>query len=228
MGWIKLDWATVGKPELDMMGRLLSCPLSEVLGSMVRLWVWADQQGVVESVELSRSSLERYSGLEGIGGALSAVGWAEDNGDGMYRLVNFSRHNGPVAKRRAEGTKRMRRLRSLSGQGSSDPPKGPVRVAYTLAFDAFWFAYPPAGRVAKRKAFEAWKRHVRDEERHVVLDAAFEYAKCGKVLDGFCRHATTWLNGRAWEDDRASWGANGGSAKGPSFKDGLLDEAGVE
>lgn len=81
------------------------------------------------------------------------------------------------------------------------------RHEYSLDFEAFWNAYPQAGRSGKAKAFESWNRKTKEVDPQIIIAAAAEYAQCSKVASGYAKHAATWLNEKCWEDDRAAWGA---------------------
>jgi hypothetical protein len=69
-------------------------------------------------------------------------------------------------------------------------------------FDAFWQLYPR--HVGKAAALKAWKKaalnlKVKDE----IMDG-FAKQVTSLILAGkFCPHASTWLNGRRWEDEQA-------------------------
>jgi DNA replication protein DnaC len=56
-------------------------------------------------------------------------------------------------------------------------------------FDAFWTLYPR--KVAKLAALRAWNKRV----------APLEVPDVMAGLNQYIPHATTWLNGRRWEDD---------------------------
>jgi hypothetical protein len=92
---------------------------------------------------------------------------------------------------------------------TGDESKCAKRTPYPPLFEEFWKAYPQAGRVRKKSALAAWRVAERQEDAQTIIAAAREYAGCGQVKAGFCRQATTWLNGASWDDDRAAWEGNG-------------------
>lgn len=67
-------------------------------------------------------------------------------------------------------------------------------------FDAFWSLYPR--KVAKLAALRAWNKRVAPLEVHDVMAGLNQYLWhwTGKDLE-YIPHASTWLNGRRWEDD---------------------------
>jgi len=71
------------------------------------------------------------------------------------------------------------------------------------SFDQFWQQYPY--KVAKANALKAWRKIKPDAALLAKILASLEVAKSsdGWKKDGgrFIPHATTWLNGRRWEDE---------------------------
>ena len=92
---------------------------------------------------------------------------------------------------------------------------------YPPEFEEFWQAYPRKGRTEKAKALRAWKVHVEaaKADPETVIAAAREYSKCRMVQDGYVKHATTWLNGECWTDDREAWRRHHGNGNGQPIKD---------
>jgi hypothetical protein len=83
-----------------------------VLGKLVRIWVWADQQtidGNAGSVTLSL--LDRLSGVTGFAKAMLRAGWLKQVDNGV-QFVNFDRHNGETAKKRALTARRVDKHRA--------------------------------------------------------------------------------------------------------------------
>ena len=94
---------------------------------------------------------------------------------------------------------------SVRKKKNTSPPTG----GYPPLFVLFWEAYPKSGRVRKKAAATAWKSATKRADPQAIISAATEYATCGQVRAGYCRHATTWLNGDSWDDDRNAWAGNG-------------------
>lgn len=96
----------------------------------------------------------------------------------------------------------------LRGGEMSETPEGvdaviPLRLKEVDdSFHTFWDAYPK--KVDKRRAYEAFKRlKVTPELLAVILKAlsAQKQSEQWQEAGGrFIPHATTWLNGRRWED----------------------------
>jgi len=119
--WIKIEHWTQDKPEVFVMADNLGIDPDAVLGKLVRIWVWADQQtidGNAGSVTLSL--LDRVSGVTGFAKAMLKAGWLKQVDDGV-QFVNFDRHNGETAKQRALTAKRVQKHRA--GNASETKPK---------------------------------------------------------------------------------------------------------
>ena len=105
--WVKFEHTTPDKPEVWQIAELLGIDGDAVVGKLLRIWVWADQQttdGNARSVTFAL--LNRISGVTGFAEAMTAVGWLVKDG-AEVRFVNFDRHNGKTAKTRALGAKRV-------------------------------------------------------------------------------------------------------------------------
>ena len=100
-------------------------------------------------------------------------------------------------------------------------PKG-KRLLYSEDFEAFWKAFPSGRKSAKKAAYQAWEKAVKDCDPQTIINAATDYAAsdvgCGEYVKG----PQPWLNQGCWEDDRDAWKAKRPSANGkpePKYKD---------
>jgi len=68
-------------------------------------------------------------------------------------------------------------------------------------FDAFWQLYPR--HVGKASALKAWKKAATSEAIKDEIMVALKCQLAGMLRQdkSFIPHASTWLNGRRWEDD---------------------------
>lgn len=116
--WIKLAHTTPDKPEVFQMADSLGIDPDAVIGKLIRVWIWADQQtrdGNAPSV--TPALLDRLAAVTGFAGAMEHVGWLETTESGV-RFVNFERHNGSPSKARALGNQRVRSHRELKRNGN--------------------------------------------------------------------------------------------------------------
>jgi hypothetical protein len=121
--WIKFELATLDKPEVLEMAELLGTSSDDVVGKLLRVWAWFDQQsrngdaGGVTGNTLFRF-IDRLVASQGFASSMKKVGWLTDSG-----LPNFDRHNGETAKNRALTRKRMKRMRDADGVTDASPEK---------------------------------------------------------------------------------------------------------
>lgn len=102
--WIKLETTTPDKPEVYTLAERLALSRDEVLGKLVRMFVWFDQHLASGNAPVvTEKSLNAHIGVTDFAQALVDVGWlAVDNAQpGAVVIRNFERHNGKTAKRRA-------------------------------------------------------------------------------------------------------------------------------
>ena len=105
--WIKMEHVTQSKPELFCMASELGVSRDEVLGMLVRFWVWADQQSVSGKLKgMTARDIDAIVGVEKFTTVLQKANWIALKGD-VFVLKNFPRHNGKSAKRRALDRKRQ-------------------------------------------------------------------------------------------------------------------------
>lgn len=117
--WIKLQNTTPDKPEVFRMAMDLGIAPEHVVGCLVRLWIWADQQSLQgNGISVTGVTLDRITCNAGFAQALKNVGWLTGD-DGNYTLPNFDRHNGNTAKTRANTKKRVETHRALQSNAPS-------------------------------------------------------------------------------------------------------------
>ena len=99
--WIKTRVDLMDDPAV--IGIAAATDLDEfgVVGRLVALWSWADRHTTDgNAASVSESWVDRYLNAPGFAQAMSAQGWLAINDHGV-QFVNFDRHNGKSAKRRA-------------------------------------------------------------------------------------------------------------------------------
>ena len=110
--WITVEGTTPDKPEVYRMAALLSIPPEQVVGHLVRIWVWADQQSLDgNAISVTETTLDHIAHVTGFSKAMREVGWLNGS-NGSMSLPNFDRHNGKTAKSRALTRKRVQRFRN--------------------------------------------------------------------------------------------------------------------
>lgn len=112
--WLKFELSTPDKPEIFKMARILNCDKDSVIGKLIRVWAWFDRNSVDGRVDGVMSiDVDQIAIKVGFIDAMKSVGWADYNDDESWvLLVNFDRHNGETAKKRALKNKRQSKWRN--------------------------------------------------------------------------------------------------------------------
>lgn len=112
--WIKIEASTLDKPETFRIARLLGVERDLVLGKLVRLWAWFDENSVDGCVDgVVDADVDALVDMPGFCSALKAVRWYDsDESSEKATLPNFYKHNGETAKKRAEKNARQARWRA--------------------------------------------------------------------------------------------------------------------
>jgi hypothetical protein len=109
--WIKVTHWTPDKPEVFCVAELLKIDPDAVVGKLIRVWIWADQQlESCNAVSVTKVLLDRIACVTGFSDALVKVGWLVEN-EGVLSFTNFDRHNGKTAKKRANTAIRVEKHR---------------------------------------------------------------------------------------------------------------------
>lgn len=121
--WIKFEHATLDKPEVLVLADYLETTPDDVIGKLLRVWVWFDKNSVsgdacgVTDVTLMKF-IDRLVDRQGFAACLKKVGWLGTDG-----LPNFDRHNGETAKKRALTSRRTKKWRDDSVTQTPSPEK---------------------------------------------------------------------------------------------------------
>ena len=103
----KVEVITPDKPEIFQIAEILGIDPDAVLGKLVRIWAWADQQTIDGNAgSVTKGVLDRLAFITGFADALISVGWLAYH-DGKLILPNFERHNGESSKKRALTNRRV-------------------------------------------------------------------------------------------------------------------------
>lgn len=128
-----------------------------------------------------------------------------DSGDRVRKSESIESENRTLVESenrnptRAPSPEPPTRAPLMHGSSESETAK-PSRNDYPDAFNEFWFAYPKAGRNAKKPAFKAWQKAVKTTDPSVILSGAKRYAADPNRSDAFTKWAQGWLNDGRWED----------------------------
>jgi hypothetical protein len=117
--WIKFELTTLDKPEVCQIADLADIDPDAVVGKLMRVWGWFDQQtqdGNAPSV--SKKLLDRMVGVTGFCEHMKSVMWMVE-ADGVISLPHFDRHNGKTAKNRLLTAKRVANHKSANAKGNA-------------------------------------------------------------------------------------------------------------
>jgi hypothetical protein len=230
--WIKVEHTTPDKQEVFTIADKLGIDPDAVVGKLVRMWVWADQQTYDgNAASVTSALLDRIAGVTGFADALIDSGWCSKINNGFV-FTNFDRHTGKTAKTRANTAKRVSNHRNAPSVTSALPEKRREEKSlirdvdsnkrksssYSAEFEYFWKDYPPHPG-SKAKAHQRYKEQLRilasagmDKEtaREKLRMAAESYAR---FLDRHTdppktKYAEGWLNSQCYEIDYDSMTAD--------------------
>ena len=112
--WLKFDKSTPDKPEVWAMAEILGIDPDAVIGKLLRVWSWFDEQSEEGNApSVSKMLLDRKVGVTGFCDAMIKCGWMDSIDTGVS-LPNFDRHNGKTAKNRALTAKRVAKHKTES------------------------------------------------------------------------------------------------------------------
>ena len=120
--WIKIEVVTPDKPEIYQLAEILSIDPDTVLGKLIRVWAWADQQTIdgnanSNAVSVTKSAIDRIGFMPGLADALIRVGWLKLEGS-ILIFPNFDRHNGKSSKKRLLTNRRVTEHREKSNKSN--------------------------------------------------------------------------------------------------------------
>lgn len=115
--WIKMEKATVRKPEVRTIARLLGISRREAIGLLFEFWCWLDDCVVDGRVDACVDADVDAEFGAGFAAALKLVGWAAftpapDGLTGYMTIPNSGRHFGETSKKRALTNERQARWRA--------------------------------------------------------------------------------------------------------------------
>lgn len=127
--WIKIECTTPDKPEVIRMAHILGIDQDAVVGKLVRVWIWADQNSLDgNGLSVTLAFLNRLTVQQGFAEALLQVGWLLGE-DGNLTFPDFTKHNGQSAKTRADTNRRVakhREKRNSNGESVTDVTQEPL------------------------------------------------------------------------------------------------------
>ena len=116
--WLKLNHSLVRSPKVRGLMRALRCKKHAALGLAVAWLCWVDEQTTDGQTGLSPDELDDEIGFRGCAEALISIGWAALGVDGLVYAVEFGKHCGETAKKRALNNTRKANQRARDAEMS--------------------------------------------------------------------------------------------------------------
>ncbi|MGL9720119.1 DnaT-like ssDNA-binding domain-containing protein [Symbiopectobacterium sp.] len=131
--WIKVEVITPDKPEVHRLAEILSIDPDSVLGKLIRIWAWADQQTIDgnangNAASVTKNAIDRIAFLHGFADALLQVGWLKVEGSTLV-FPNFDRHNGKSSKKRMLANRRVTEHREKGKKSNAESVTGAFQKA---------------------------------------------------------------------------------------------------
>lgn len=123
MDWIKVCKNTPDKPEIRHVARATGCTPGDAFAAWFRLWAWLDSATADGHLPLATAEdIDEVARLPGMAKAFAEAGWLELHEPAGIIVINWERHNGASAKRRADAAKRKTEERARTGKDSGYRP----------------------------------------------------------------------------------------------------------
>lgn len=218
--WIKMQVNLPDKPEVWRIAGMLGIDADSVVGKLLRVWAWFDQNTENgNATGVTYPLIDRVAGVAGFAESMVLAGWLEHCGSDLC-IPNFGRHNGKTAKNRALTNERVAKSRALSnaeGNGgsvtktvtreekrrSNTPPTPKGEQAEPAGFVRFWAAWPKSARKGgKAKCLQVWWRARLEPQAEAIcrhVKAMSEEPDWTKDAGAFVPAPLVYLNQRRWD-----------------------------
>lgn len=238
--WLKVEACTPDKPEVWGIADALDLDPDAVVGKLLRVWIWFNQQTETGNApSVTKMLLDRQVGVTGFCGALITAGWMHES-DGNVSLPNFDRHNGESSKKRALTARRVAKHKRKTNkkltqevtldalpreekrrEEETTPKRIPVKSKKSAPlsenFNRFWLAYPQPRRKEKPKAWAAWKAQkcelIADD---IIAKLEIQKLRDRQFLENYEPFPERYLKNRKFEDEIDTRPPNGKSGPIPA------------
>ena len=116
--WLKVNHSLVRSPKIRGLMRALHCKKHAALGLAVSWLCWVDEQTTDGQTGLLPDELDDEIGFRGCAEALISIGWAAQGEDGCVYALEFGKHCGETAKKRADDARRQAEKRKRDADAS--------------------------------------------------------------------------------------------------------------
>lgn len=109
--WVKIVNTLPRSRSIYALMRKLRCKRQAALGLAVDWLCWLDVNSTNGETGMLDDEISDVLGWQGAAEALSAIGWVSHDEQGYVVALDFEKHNGETAKKRAEDAERQRKSR---------------------------------------------------------------------------------------------------------------------
>lgn len=167
--WIKLNVSLPTNPKVVTLASRWNVTRVTVLGQLCLFWILVDQHSEGETLKhLDEKALDLLMEMEGFAEGMQAVGWLKKLKDDEWEVVGYEKHNGPVAKARAQAAARKKKQR----HGVVTPERDQNRIEENI-----YTPISPKGKKVKKEQLKLHPLHVR------LVRCIRPNSKCDKPRD---------------------------------------------
>lgn len=105
--WLKVNHTLLRSPKIRALMRSLNCKKHEAFGLAIAWLMFIDEQTSDGNTHLCADDVDDELGVDGAVSAFVNIGWAEVDDDGNVCAVDFGKHCGETAKKRAINSRRV-------------------------------------------------------------------------------------------------------------------------
>lgn len=116
--WLKLLHSFPRSPKIRALMRELRVSHHAAIGLAVQWLLWIDEQSTEGETQLTADEIDDELNKKGACSALCAIGWARVDEFGLVHAVEFGKHCGDSAKKRAQTARRVEKHRRKSNAPS--------------------------------------------------------------------------------------------------------------
>lgn len=203
--WIKVDVGLPDKPEVFNIADELGITREEVVGRLLRVWIWCGSQTHNGAVFVrSLCAIDAVAGTQGFAQAMQSTKWLEPVAGG-FRIPNWDRHMSKSAKARALNMERMRKNRAVNVRMQTAQNSHQRREEKSLSTKVDRGGTPAAARTQSRM-----KRPSAAEAELYASKIGLPMSEIPKFLNHY--EANGWRVGknpmRSWQAAMRKWKSN--------------------
>lgn len=117
--WMKIELELPDKPEVHYIANALNLNPDQVVGLLLRVWVWFNKHTTDGNAHgVTFALCDRITNVTGFGEAMMLAGWLEQQ-DKTLHMPKFDRHTSESSKKRALSASRQSKYRNANSNAGS-------------------------------------------------------------------------------------------------------------